>query len=187
MTLHPSGLDAACGRLAVMVRPFAPAVVVGILTGGGEVGRRLVAMLPDAAYAEVGLHRSGTPRKKRARRLLRSLPTFAADLLRRAESLCCGYRRPVRRRAATLPAPLRALLHAEPQPKVLIVDDAVDSGATLQSVVEAVRREAPCAEVRAAVLTVTRRNPLITPDYTLWNDRTLLRFPWSNDYNPCRP
>lgn len=64
---------------------------------------------------------------------------------------------------------------------ILIVDDAVDSGATLLAVVEAVRIDMPGAEVRSAVITQTTPSPVITPDYTLYNNRTLIRFPWSMD------
>lgn len=65
--------------------------------------------------------------------------------------------------------------------RILIVDDAVDSGATLLRVAETLRSASPEAQIASAVITVTTRNPAIKPDYTLYNDRTLIRFPWSAD------
>jgi hypoxanthine phosphoribosyltransferase len=66
-------------------------------------------------------------------------------------------------------------------PSLLIVDDAVDTGATLSQVIDAVRRHAPSgSRVRSAVITVTTDWPLIRPDFTLFN-RQLCRFPWSMD------
>ena len=63
--------------------------------------------------------------------------------------------------------------------KVLIVDDAVDSGATMLAVAEALREANPEAEIRTAAITVTTPKPLITPDYSMYKD--LIRFPWSMD------
>lgn len=65
--------------------------------------------------------------------------------------------------------------------RILVVDDAVDSGATLRTVIATIRSTWPDAEIRSAVLTVTRSRPLILPDYTLYPRGTLLRFPWSLD------
>ncbi len=66
--------------------------------------------------------------------------------------------------------------------KILVVDDAVDSGYTLSHVLEAVKAVLPAgAEVRSAVITVTTDDPLVMPDFYLYNDKTLVRFPWAMD------
>lgn len=65
--------------------------------------------------------------------------------------------------------------------KVLIVDDAVDSGCSLLSVVKAVKRISSENIIRTAVITVTRKKVLIEPDYALFRNSTLLRFPWAGD------
>ncbi|MBC7799187.1 MAG: hypothetical protein H7Z10_01075, partial [Gemmatimonadaceae bacterium] len=70
---------------------------------------------------------------------------------------------------------------AGPAPAVLIVDDAVDSGATLAAVLAEVRRLAPPgARIETAAITVTTAAPIATPDHALFN-RQLCRFPWSMD------
>lgn len=65
--------------------------------------------------------------------------------------------------------------------RILVVDDAVDSGATLLGVVNAAKAAVPLADVRSAVITQTTTAPMTAPDYTLYNDKTLIRFPWSLD------
>lgn len=64
---------------------------------------------------------------------------------------------------------------------MLLVDDAVDSGTTMLRVAEALRCGNPEIELRTAVITVTTAAPLLRPDYTIYDDRTLIRFPWSMD------
>lgn len=65
--------------------------------------------------------------------------------------------------------------------RILIIDDAVDTGATLKAVYDKIKQQNPEADVRMAVVTVTSVKPLIMPDYFLYNNRTLVRFPWSID------
>lgn len=99
------------------------------------------------------------------------------DLLRMAEARLLALRpRPSCPRIEIL-SELRRQLPGQ----VLVVDDAVDSGITMQAVVEALRRARPDVEVRAAVITVTTGRPSVSPDYTLYNNHTLIRFPWSID------
>lgn len=185
ITLHPADLDSASEKLAEAIAPFEPTIIVGILSGGGEVGRRVSAHFPAAEYHEVALQRPSTRSKHHIRRLLRLLPTWLADMLRRYESRRAAAASP-RRRQVTLPESLVRELSSPEQKNVLIIDDAVDSGVTLLSVAEAVREEAPDADIRTGVLTVTTDNPAISPDYALWRDNRLLRFPWSLDYKPLK-
>lgn len=64
---------------------------------------------------------------------------------------------------------------------LLVVDDAIDTGVTLSHVMDVVRKLAPeGADIRSAVITVTTRQPRISPWYSLY-DQQLCRFPWSFD------
>ena len=65
--------------------------------------------------------------------------------------------------------------------KVLVLDDAVDSGVTLTKVVEAISKIIPEAIVVTAVLSWTNSRSLITPNHYVYKD-VLVRFPWSLDY-----
>jgi hypoxanthine phosphoribosyltransferase len=64
--------------------------------------------------------------------------------------------------------------------RVLVVDDTIDSGRTLQAAVRTVRKHNPDCEVRTAALASTWRNPPVSPEYLL-HPRTLVRFHWSLD------
>lgn len=72
-------------------------------------------------------------------------------------------------------------LNSNANSKVLIVDDAIDTGATLKLVKDKILEKYPKTIVRIAVITVTSNRPLIDADYCIYHNRTLVRFPWSND------
>ena len=65
--------------------------------------------------------------------------------------------------------------------KILLIDDAVDSGATLKAIVEKFKAEYPNAEIRSAVITLTYPQAVYKPDYCIYNNLTLIRTPWSID------
>ena len=65
---------------------------------------------------------------------------------------------------------------------ILIVDDACDSGSTLRAVMDAVRKISPeRVVIKTAVITTTTYRPVVSPDFSLYRNRTLIRFPWSKD------
>lgn len=191
ITLNPAQLAAESRRLAVAVAPRGPFdITIGILNGGARVAREVTECgLAGATgtYCEVTMRRPSTTRKERSgvASLLKCLPYPALDLMRMAESLVLRLRAHKAQEIPTLPGPLLHALAAMPSPRVLIIDDAIDSGATMLAVTEAVHRAAPGARITTAALTVTFPKPMITPDVALHRNDTLLRFPWSNDYKPC--
>lgn len=77
---------------------------------------------------------------------------------------------------------MRRLLEEEPAPEVLVVDDAIDSGDTLFSVINSLKEVNPAARVRVAVVTVTTDHPRAEADFSIYHNKTLVRFPWSSDY-----
>lgn len=170
---------------------FRPDSVVGIATGGVHVVEAMG--LPEAfPVFTCRLSRPATQTKENASadRVLRRLPTPLANGLRILEDLWLA-RKPPRPSdpSPTLLAQIDHIagqLNARDLSRVLVVDDAVDSGSTLLCVLDALRRSLGSdTEVRSAVLTVTRApaQRCITPDFSLF-ERVLLRFPWSNDYKP---
>ena len=64
---------------------------------------------------------------------------------------------------------------------ILLIDDAVDSGATLKAIVEKFKAEYPDADIRSAVITKTYPDAIFDPDYCIYNDSILIRTPWSID------
>lgn len=185
MTLHSDAFGAACLRLEAESRPFMPDLVVGIANGGVHVAERMFAGVP---HASVRCRRVDSDSKDRAGRLfgiVRKLPVWMRDLMRKAEALMLA-RRGADNAVRTVECGAEAASLIAASHRILVVDDAVDSGHTLQTVLGRVHRLAPEAEVRTAALTVTTPNPVVRPDYCLYRNGTLIRFTWSNDYTPLR-
>lgn len=192
ITLSPALLDAACQQLSQRVKTsgYTPTLIIGIQTGGAEVARLLKRNFPEVEYCEVRISRPTTKQKGKGltHRLLQYLPLGFCDMLRVVESRFNEWRsqgqRPVRIGKLSLPIEANLRLTSRPasQSRILLVDDAVDTGATLQMACEQLRSHYPDVEVRTAVITVTTAHPACEADFFLYHNRTLCRFPWSNDY-----
>lgn len=164
---------------------FQPDVVIGVATGGQHVADAM-NFSGDCQRLTVRRQRQVTRVKAAVglRRILSVLPTQVNDLLRRMEMTA---RRTVFRlrnheaessEVVVIGGSVDSIL-ARPV-KVLVVDDAVDSGGTLRDVIEFVRSHNAAAEIRSAVIVVTFEQPLVRPDFALWR-QTIVRFPWSSD------
>ncbi|MDE5813785.1 MAG: phosphoribosyltransferase domain-containing protein, partial [Muribaculaceae bacterium] len=164
--------------------------IVGVRRGGSIVCDALCRHLPSERYAaryDVTLQRPSTKRKDGGiGRLLKRLPRRLLDSMRIAEAAMLSLGRKLKRHAplpnTTIPDGLAATLTTTAQPQILVIDDAIDSGDTLYSIVETLRKTNPDARISIAVITETTSNPRIQSNYTLYRNRTLIRFPWSNDY-----
>ena len=175
ITLRPMAVADECAKLEYLIRQsgFVPDLVLSILRGGEYVGRELFR---DVRHESVVLQRPTTRRKGRIfGKVMQALPYWLLDRLRIAEAWLLS-RKSAKYKPAEVELPDVAAL------RILIVDDAVDSGHTLRSVVEAVTSANPDADVRTAVITVTTPHPVIRPNYMMFNNLSLIRFPWSKDY-----
>jgi len=190
VTLGPDDFARDCARLAQRAAAFAPELLIGVRTGGYVVAQQLRERgFPSVPLLPLTRRRASTATKQahpRLRALLPRLPYAVTDLLRRVEH---GWL--TRRERAPMPA------HWEPDAdefgaitrhvaayspaRILVVDDAVDSGETLRAVVALMRQLAPGASVRAAAIVVTTDHPAIHPDFHLYA-QTLCRFPWPHDF-----
>lgn len=178
ITLDNTRFSDSCRELGAKIASsgFSPDIVVGIRTGGEYVARIVSSLLPgEPRVVSVDMQRPSTPAKKRLARIIRMLPRPLTDFLRIIESKFLASRPPAVRHLATLPQ----LLNPAPGSDILVCDDAIDGGATMEAVVRKIREANPQARIRTASLTVTTAHPIITPDYSLFTD--LLRFPWSMD------
>ena len=190
LTLRPAEFDAACADLMRMVEcDFAPDLLVGVRTGGyivaeamARAAARSIPVLPLTCRRPTTRFKSLIPGLKP---ILARLPRPLLDRLRQAEhQLLAGRRRqarlpPVDRHEA---AAIGEWVTRSPRmTRMLVVDDAVDSGGTLATVLKTLPRVCPPgAQPRTAVITVTTENPAVEPDYALYRG-VLCRFPWSFD------
>lgn len=186
ITLHPHLLAEAAHRLSHRIQAAGckPALVIGIQSGGAKVAQLMRSDFPEAAYAEVKISRPSTGKKEHGvlHRLLQRMPLWLCDVLRVVESRIGEWRSrgsvPQRVGTVTLQAQVPA------GAVVLLVDDAIDTGATIHSLREQLNAQLPLADIRVAVITVTTSHPVCDADFCLYRNRTLCRFPWSNDYRP---
>jgi hypoxanthine phosphoribosyltransferase/phosphoserine phosphatase len=177
----------ACHVLAerVVEQVGRPQLVIGIATGGVRVGEVVAAAL-GAPFAGVKAQRPTTAAKGRPRveQFVGVLPSRLAWTLRRFETMVSEAVYTVRAEPVTErevvflqevdSLPLKAV------GRVLVVDDAVDSGHTLRAVVTTLERVLPQASIVTATLSMSYRSPVVVPDVCLY-PRTLLRGPWSLD------
>lgn len=193
VTLSPALLANACHQLSHRVKAggCAPSLIIGILHGGAEVAGLMRSDFPEAAYCEVQLSRPGTRQKSQGltQRLLQRMPLWLCDALRVVESRVNEWRskgkEPVRLGEIRLPDDIASILkpsNPSNPPVVLLVDDAIDTGATIQQAKRQLMEQFPGILLRVAVITVTTPHPICDADFCLYHNRTLCRFPWSNDY-----
>lgn len=190
-TLHQSAFQAACAELMRHVEAdFEPSLIAGIRTGGLIVAQAMAdAAREGLDVLPVTSRRASTATKERVPfigSILKALPRPAVDAMRRIEHrwLTSGRGRhpsqqwvdeaevdEVARRLRAMPEPRR----------LLVADDAVDSGVTLAAVIRHLKAACPPGtELRSAAITQTTPRPLMEPDYVLYNG-ALCRFPWSFD------
>ena len=190
VTLTPTLLAEACHQLSRRVKAggCSLSVIIGIQHGGAEVARRMLADFPEAAYCEVRLSRPDTRQKSQGltHRLLQHLPLWLCDTLRIVESRINEWRskgeEPVRLGEIRLPDDIASTLSNPSNFSILLIDDAIDTGATIQQARLQLLKQFPDITIRVAVITVTIPHPLCDADFCLYHNRTLCRFPWSNDY-----
>ena len=191
VTFNPTLLAEACHQLSCRVKAggYTPSLLIGIQHGGAEVARRMRNDFPEAAYCEVRLSRPGTRQKSQglAHRLLQHLPLWICNTLRIVESRVNEWlskgKEPVRIGEIRLPDDVASRLkELGENATVLLVDDAIDTGATIQQARLQLLEQFPGITLRVAVITVTIPQPICDADYCLYHNRTLCRFPWSNDY-----
>ncbi|MCD7923447.1 MAG: hypothetical protein LUI85_01615 [Bacteroides sp.] len=170
---------------------YKPDVVIGILTGGGIMGKicneRFQEKIVDKTvkYAEVKLQRVSTKAKNKIgiRTVLNILPRPVLNWMRIIEvyffEVKVLFVKPRREGILQFDEETEEILK-ERHKKVLLIDDCIDTGYTLKIIRDFIINNYPGNEVRIAVATVSHHRPVIRPNYTLYN-RVLLRFPWAYD------
>lgn len=193
-TLDRDSLENHASRLAAKVAFDMPSggydVIVGIRRGGSVVCDALCRHIPKSAFrlrTDVSLQRPSTKRKTaRSGAMLRKLPYSMLNLMRMAEALMLSvinrFSRDDSLRHVELPESLTSVLETQENPCILLIDDAIDSGRTISEVAEAFKKVNCRVRIKTAVITVTTTSPCFTADYYIYNNHTLIRFPWSDDY-----
>ena len=190
ITLVDEKFSQSCLLLSKKInQTYNPDLVIGILTGGGYVGRKIFNYLNDnkqKKYTEIKIQRKNTAPKSKGlfKIILNYSPTFLLNWMRILESLNLEKKaqknNPKRIGTITISDEIDIFLKESPK-KILIVDDAIDSGATLNLLKEYLNMHYNNISIKIAVITVTTPHPIIDADFYLYHNRVLVRFPWSND------
>lgn len=192
-TFDERGLQAAAHALgAVVLQDYRPNIVIGVRTGGYYFADLMMEALPvEAILLPITCRRPSTAKKQRfgmVKGALMALPHPVTDCLRVIEHKMLTEMREARPLTdytadSDEMAQIEHLVTLRgAESRILVVDDAVDSGATLQAVCATLQSLLPQdALLKTAALTVTTSEPLIEPDYRLYR-HVLCRFPWSLDF-----
>ena len=151
---------------------YRPSTIVAVERGGLLLAE-VVANGAGGSLRTMRVQRRGGRLKKALGPLLRRAPTRLRDALRRAEH-SSGVHRLLGRGAGSV----GSTWSAGPTERVLVVDDAVDSGETMGLVLGALR-EAGATQTKVAVVTVTHESSRHLVDFAWMSGLT--RFPWSVD------
>ncbi|MDE5773057.1 MAG: hypothetical protein K2H86_01190 [Muribaculaceae bacterium] len=187
LTLLNGDFVEACSRLEQRVAGsgFIPDCIVGIETGGRSVAERMFHSRP---HCYTRLQRpSSVARSARLGRLIRLLPRRVCDWLRilEARKLSADFARRCSNDEVKHSVVAGARLVSVPDigecRHLLVVDDAIDSGVTMAAVVKAISDRYPDVEIMTAVITETDPDAVIKADFSLYDNKTLIRFPWSMD------
>ncbi|NVJ64185.1 MAG: hypothetical protein HWD84_08160 [Flavobacteriaceae bacterium] len=194
ITLNHDSLASEMNRMwASVVERFGPPdLIVGVATGG-EICARLLENVADVPILACAMRRASTSAKSRgvSKWSLNKLPYVLSNKLRQLEDILLERQDSRQRNIVDHQATQKLLddaavvsahLQNRGGSRILVIDDAVDSGRTLKLVVESIRANLPHnIEIITAVVTHTRANSCYEPDIALYRE-TLCRFPWSYDF-----
>ncbi len=192
LTLNKDTFEEHATQLAKIVESDLPSdgfdAIIGVMRGGAIVCDAFCRHFPSSAYrlrTDVMLQRPSTKRKNGTiAKILKIFPLRVLDFMRIAESRVLSLKRSWTSKqppAVSLSEELTNILKGLKPPKILIIDDAIDSGTTIYAIRQALQVANPEVDVKVAVITVTTTAPRIKADYALYRNQTLIRFPWSND------
>ncbi|WP_312922730.1 phosphoribosyltransferase family protein [Empedobacter brevis] len=165
-------------------------LVVGIKEGGIPIAKMVVKQLQKESSAKIDFvsvtcQRPSTKRKKSnqlikitLQKSFKILPQSILNRLRIIEYKYLLHKAENNSREITFPDNFDWKVYD----KILVVDDAVDSGNSLRSVLEKIEQEIiiPKTNIISLTVVVTNKQSVIVPDYYLYSD-ILIRFPWSLD------
>ena len=193
ITLDKPEFESACDELAVKIAETGNVTaLIGVRAGGATVAKLVFNYLQQQEkkleYYEAGAARYATAAKNShgIKGIFKYIPVVFLDWLRIAEHYIVNLRMKLSaeaERSVCLDDGLVDYLNGLKHGRLFIIDDAIDSGATVKVLRDEIKLIKPDLEVKVAVLVVTQKKPLVTPDVCLYRN-VLLRFPWSSDFKP---
>ncbi len=182
ITYTPQLLQDAADCLSTQIQRSGgrPSYLVAIQHGGAVLGQLMKAAFPEAEYQEIKLTRSFGINKSLVRPIIKALPMKLRDWLRMLEITLID--RDKKTRQPERYGEVNLSISPQAGDTILLIDDAIDTGATIAKARDAILQQHPDVKILVAVITVTTDHPLCDADYYLYHNQTLCRFPWSMDY-----
>lgn len=170
----------SCRNWCEQIRPsYRPELVVYIARGGYIIGRAMQAGF-GVPLVGIGAVRQGNSVKEYLFPVLAVLPRKICNAMRRME-IRSGVHQRQSARLVQFHRELADIANPAAISKLLLVDDSIDTGHSMQQVREHVARQFPNAEIRIFVLNeMASQQPVIRADYALYRD-TAMRTPMSKD------
>lgn len=191
ITLDELEFKKACISLATKMAYTGDMIaLVGIRAGGATVAKLIFDSISKQSenlkYYEVCASRYTTAAKNShgIKSLFKYTPRIFLDWLRIIEYYFVGLRMKFPHgveRSIHLDKGIVDYLANLDAGRLFVIDDAIDSGATIKNLLDEFYLINPLLEYKVAVLVVTQKKPLVFPDVSIYQN-VLLRFPWSNDY-----
>ena len=183
LDLTNSDIEKSCELLiAQFDRQFD--LLVGIAEGGRIIAETIAGKL-NLPLLMVAKQRRLTQHKKKAKTVFKYFPKPLLNFARIAENRFYEITMKLKTSEKTDEITVISAdcsFFDNPQIRnVLIIDDAIDSGATAASVEKFLMEKNKNWQMQVAVITQTFNRPIRNADYQLYN-KTLIRFPWSNDF-----
>jgi phosphoribosylpyrophosphate synthetase len=159
-----------------LLRAFDDCIVLSISSGGTAIFNELKTGHP---HISVNCRRpsSSSGLKKLFVKLARNLPEPFRNVLRFLEhKLLMSFesgRREVRFEESDI-------VRIKSYGKIVVLDDAIDTGATMKSVIDALRAAGWDGRILTVVFAWTNVRSLVRPDFW-YKESVLVKFPWSHD------
>lgn len=164
-------------------------LVLGVKEGGIILAKKVYQFFADKKSLQVDLNfvtcqRPSTKVKKKNKRteqLMKSIfqytPRIVLNQLRVIEhQLLSGKKQNPTREMSS-----EENINYSAYSKIMIVDDAVDSGYSLKHIIEFINQQVDqTTEIATLAVVVTQKEPVVKPNFYLYKE-VLIRFPWSLD------
>ena len=193
ISLNYDSLNQVCENLFQKIKSsnFKPDLILGVKSGGEYISKKIFSLIQSENYGEeqkktlTSYHPrlefchpvrvSSQNKKRHLKNYLKFLPTFLLNILRVLEAKFL-FKGKARKDFLDISLP-----DLSDYKRILVIDDAVDSGSTLDFINSKIRMVNSQAQIRNAVITVTRNDSSFPPDFFIFSNKTLVRFPWSID------
>lgn len=175
-------------KLNLFLVEDASCLVIGIKEGGVPLAEFVVEYLKTTTFDKVDLEvvkcqRPSTKRKKNnqfikkiLKKVFKITPQLILNGIRIIEhNLLMKQKNNLDRNIV-----FTSKLNLREYDKIIVVDDAVDSGYTLKNVIAKLEESYSNKKIYSLSVVVTDKKAIMLPDYYLYSD-VLIRFPWSLD------